>query len=357
MDVLELPRPVINFLRTMSKEMHRYSLCWDIYGGSESVTLTLTWKINCESTSEETNDDFPETGPIKNETKSPKSPRKIPKKLPKQFQHSKLDTLKTCSRLLSENTTSHQQRNLSACESDYKKSCDDLNPYYYMTKNENKIHQSRRIADTSNSPLYTTPATSSINCQTQQDFNSTNKTNYFTLNKKKSRGKSLESYDKNLDKKDTLERPNSKKYIINTIPISIITNNESNVNNNNDPWVRRESFENDNSSKTSNVNKSDSEKEKKLLNIIETITSTNETEFSSRSVTNTITNTSAPYYKTNYVNSGNFNVSSCNVNGINSSNSISSSSANKSKNNLNSGATINISTNSKVTFDPNLEYI
>lgn len=46
MDVLELPRPVINFLRTMSKEMHRYSLCWDIYGGSESVTLTLTWKLN-----------------------------------------------------------------------------------------------------------------------------------------------------------------------------------------------------------------------------------------------------------------------------------------------------------------------
>jgi hypothetical protein len=46
MDVLELPRPVINFLRTMSKEMNRYSLCWDIYGGTESVTLTLTWKIN-----------------------------------------------------------------------------------------------------------------------------------------------------------------------------------------------------------------------------------------------------------------------------------------------------------------------
>ena len=53
MDVLELPRPVINFLRTMSKEMHRYSLCWDIYGGSESVTLTLTWKINCDLTDDE----------------------------------------------------------------------------------------------------------------------------------------------------------------------------------------------------------------------------------------------------------------------------------------------------------------
>lgn len=53
MDVLELPRPVINFLRTISKEMSRYSLCWDIYGGSESVTLTLTWKINCDESDDE----------------------------------------------------------------------------------------------------------------------------------------------------------------------------------------------------------------------------------------------------------------------------------------------------------------
>lgn len=53
MDVLELPRPVINFLRTISKEMNRYSLCWDIYGGSESVTLTLTWKINCDESDDE----------------------------------------------------------------------------------------------------------------------------------------------------------------------------------------------------------------------------------------------------------------------------------------------------------------
>lgn len=52
MDVLELPRPVINFLRTMSKEMHRYSLCWDIYGGSESVTLTLTWKLQSNNNNE-----------------------------------------------------------------------------------------------------------------------------------------------------------------------------------------------------------------------------------------------------------------------------------------------------------------
>lgn len=57
MDVLELPRPVINFLRTMSKEMHRYSLCWDIYGGSESVTLTLTWKLNSGSSNNNENED------------------------------------------------------------------------------------------------------------------------------------------------------------------------------------------------------------------------------------------------------------------------------------------------------------
>ncbi|CAF1016839.1 unnamed protein product [Didymodactylos carnosus] len=45
MDVLELPRPVINFLRTMAKESCRYVLSWDIFGGPDSVTLTLTWKL------------------------------------------------------------------------------------------------------------------------------------------------------------------------------------------------------------------------------------------------------------------------------------------------------------------------
>ena len=45
MDVLELPRPVINFLRTMAKEGCRYVLSWDMFGGSDSVTLTLTWKL------------------------------------------------------------------------------------------------------------------------------------------------------------------------------------------------------------------------------------------------------------------------------------------------------------------------
>ncbi|CAF1216252.1 unnamed protein product [Adineta steineri] len=45
MDVLELPRPVINFLRTMAKESCRYVLSWDIFGGTDTVTLTLTWKL------------------------------------------------------------------------------------------------------------------------------------------------------------------------------------------------------------------------------------------------------------------------------------------------------------------------
>jgi hypothetical protein len=45
MDVLELPRPVINFLRTMAKEGCRYTLSWDIFGGPDRVTLTLTWKL------------------------------------------------------------------------------------------------------------------------------------------------------------------------------------------------------------------------------------------------------------------------------------------------------------------------
>ena len=48
MDVLELPRPVINFLRTMAKEGCRYVLSWDIFGGTDAVTLTLTWKLNDE---------------------------------------------------------------------------------------------------------------------------------------------------------------------------------------------------------------------------------------------------------------------------------------------------------------------
>ena len=50
MDVLELPRPVINFMRSISKEMHRYKLHWDMYGASDSVSLTLTWRLHCDPT-------------------------------------------------------------------------------------------------------------------------------------------------------------------------------------------------------------------------------------------------------------------------------------------------------------------
>ena len=53
----------------MSKEMHRYSLCWDIYGGTESVTLTLTWKINCDKSSDTGSDSNtnPNTNPSSND--------------------------------------------------------------------------------------------------------------------------------------------------------------------------------------------------------------------------------------------------------------------------------------------------
>ncbi|KAI3388289.1 hypothetical protein SNEBB_003979 [Seison nebaliae] len=44
MDILELPKPVIHFLRSLSKENNRYVLTWDISGGSSSVSLTLTWQ-------------------------------------------------------------------------------------------------------------------------------------------------------------------------------------------------------------------------------------------------------------------------------------------------------------------------
>lgn len=63
MDVLELPRPVINFLRTMAKESCRYALSWDIFGGPDSVTLTLTWKLIDEEAQSS----------IINETSSPSS--------------------------------------------------------------------------------------------------------------------------------------------------------------------------------------------------------------------------------------------------------------------------------------------
>lgn len=46
MEVLELPKAVINFMRSISQEMHRYTLFWDINGTDESVALSLKWKLN-----------------------------------------------------------------------------------------------------------------------------------------------------------------------------------------------------------------------------------------------------------------------------------------------------------------------
>ncbi|CAF1283018.1 unnamed protein product [Rotaria sordida] len=60
MDVLELPRPVINFLRTMTKESCRYVLSWDIFGGTDTVTLTLTWKLNDNESQVSLSSKFPQ---------------------------------------------------------------------------------------------------------------------------------------------------------------------------------------------------------------------------------------------------------------------------------------------------------
>lgn len=74
MDVLELPRPVINFLRNMAKEGTRYSLSWDIFGGSDTVTLTLTWNLVDESALNETNEILlPPSSSIVNRTTNPRN--------------------------------------------------------------------------------------------------------------------------------------------------------------------------------------------------------------------------------------------------------------------------------------------
>lgn len=291
MDVLELPRPVINFLRTMSKEMHRYSLCWDIYGGSENVTLTLTWKLNCEDSS-----DSVET---RSEIKSPKNTRKV-KKPTKQLQHSKLDTLKTCSRFLAD------KRNV---ESDYKPQCDDLNPYF-CTKD--KFQETRRFIDASISPVYYSGGSTTTNKNSQKKCDI-----------RRSRGKSLESYEK----KEIIYQDN-KMNSINKETIPLLKDSSEN-----DPWIRRDSFE-------KNVNRTDIDKEFKLLSLIESITSEENTvDLKSQSIS--VTNNAGPCYKTN---SGNQ---------TNTGFSTSSSGGSKATN----GAYNNTSCINKVTFDPNLEYI
>ncbi|RNA26585.1 hypothetical protein BpHYR1_018524 [Brachionus plicatilis] len=282
MDVLELPRPVINFLRTMSKEMHRYSLCWDIYGGTENVTLTLTWKLNC--------DDSSDSGEARSETKSPKSPRKA-KKQAKQLQHSRLDTLKTCSRFLTD------KRN---AQSDYKQQqCEDLNPYYY-TKD--------KLLDASISSVYSGGSNTPI------------KNSHKICDKRRPRGKSLEINEKKEpsceNKLDSIKRD--------TIPLS-------KFNLGSDPWIRRDSFD-------KNVNRSDIDKEVKLMSLIETITGEENTpEPKSQSVS--VTNNAGPCFK---INSGNH---------TNTGTNFSSSSK------MTNGASNTSAGNSKVTFDPNLEYI
>ena len=65
MDVLELPKPVINFLRTMSSEKEKYLLTWDLYGDGNSVTLSLTWKLANDCNQNET-----ETKPTNSSQKS-----------------------------------------------------------------------------------------------------------------------------------------------------------------------------------------------------------------------------------------------------------------------------------------------
>ncbi|KAL7669153.1 hypothetical protein ACOME3_009819 [Neoechinorhynchus agilis] len=50
-DVLQLPKPVINFLRTMTKDdVSKYAqLTWDIAGDHEQVKLSLTWTLRTSS--------------------------------------------------------------------------------------------------------------------------------------------------------------------------------------------------------------------------------------------------------------------------------------------------------------------
>lgn len=288
MDVLELPRPVINFLRTMSKEMHRYSLCWDIYGGSENVTLTLTWKLSCEDSSD--------SGEAKPETKSPKHSRKAKKKN-RQYQHFRLDTLKTCSRILTD------KRN---AQSDFKQQCNNLSPCH---SSKEKLHEPRRYLDASISPVFS----SSLNTPT--------KYSHKNWEKRPPRGKSLESYE---NKEAIYE--NNKQNSINRNTFSVFKNTSDW-----DPWIRRDSFD-------KNVNKSDIEKEDKLLSLIENIAGEKDA-VESKSHATFVANSASPCFKTNSGNQTNTG--------------LTFSSSSKTTN----GPINNSSIISKVSFDPNLEFI
>lgn len=270
----------------MSKEMHRYSMCWDIYGGSENVTLTLTWKLSCE--------DSNDSGEAKSVTKSPKNSQKAKKKN-RQFQHFRLDTLKTCSRILTD------KRNV---QSDFKTQCDNVSPCH---SSKEKLHEPHRYFDASISPIFTSSSNTPI------------KYSHENWEKRPSRGKSLESYEK----KEVINENNQ----INSIKrstFSIFKNTHDF-----DPWIRRDSFDN-------NVNKSDIDKENKLLSLIENITGEQAAVNLKPDATFV---TSSPSLKAN---SGN-----------QSNTGLTFSSSSKAIN----GATNNTSSISKVSFDPNLEYI
>ena len=53
MEVLELPNAVISFMRSISKEIYRYTLFWDINGTDESIGLSLKWKLNIDKSNED----------------------------------------------------------------------------------------------------------------------------------------------------------------------------------------------------------------------------------------------------------------------------------------------------------------
>lgn len=51
--MLELPKAVISLMRSISQEMHRYTLFWDINGTDESIGLSLKWKLNINEKTDE----------------------------------------------------------------------------------------------------------------------------------------------------------------------------------------------------------------------------------------------------------------------------------------------------------------
>jgi hypothetical protein len=46
MELYGLPKPVLNFLRTMSEDKARYSMHWDIHGTADGMVLKLIWELD-----------------------------------------------------------------------------------------------------------------------------------------------------------------------------------------------------------------------------------------------------------------------------------------------------------------------